>query len=77
MRVRTMCALLSGVEKQHTPILDTLSSAAEAKIIQLKFTPNNPDAAQLEKWGCPGSGTQWKRQKMKCNNSPDPSCPML
>lgn len=56
-----MCALLPGVEKQHTPILDTLSSAAEAKIIQLKFTPNNPDAAQLEKWGCPGSGTEWKR----------------
>jgi hypothetical protein len=55
-----MCARLSGVEKQHAPVLDTLSSAAEAKIIQLEFTPNNPDAAQLVKWGCPGSGTQWK-----------------
>lgn len=53
-----MCARLSGVEKQHAPVLDTLSSAAEAKIIQLEFTPNNPDAAaQLEKWGYPGSGT--------------------
>lgn len=70
MRVRTMCALLSGVEKQHTPILDTLSSAAEAEIIQPKFTPNSPDAARLGKWGCPGSGTQKKRWKLKCSNSP-------
>lgn len=66
-----MCARLSGVEKQHAPVLDTLSSAAEAKIIQLEFTPNNPDAAaQLEKWGCPGSSTQWKSEEIKCSNSP-------
>lgn len=47
MRVRTMYALLSGVEKQHTPILDTLSSAAEAEIIQ----PNlHPTTQMLHGW---------------------------
>ena len=59
-----MCSL-SGVEKQHAPVLDTLSSAAEAKIIQLEFTPNNADAAQLKKWGCPGSGTV---DELGCNS---------
>lgn len=53
-----MSAILCKAEKHNAFTLDTLLNAPKLKIIQLRILHSTSQMpVQLEKWGCPDSGT--------------------